>query len=118
MLPLRSRANLAPGITAGGVTVGLRVPDHPVALALMRHAGCPLAGPSANAAGADSPTDAYAIAADLGEAVTLILDAGASPGSTASTVLDISAPLARILRSGAVTRSKLETALGAPLGKP
>jgi L-threonylcarbamoyladenylate synthase len=118
VLPLGSEAKLAPGVTAGGITVGLRVPDHPVALALMRDAGCPLAGPSANPAGADSPTDAHAIAAGLGEGVAMILDAGASPGGTASTVLDLSAPLARILRPGAVTRAELETALGAPLGEP
>jgi L-threonylcarbamoyladenylate synthase len=118
VLPLNPDANLAPGVTAGGATVGLRVPDHPVALALLRDAGCPLAGPSANPAGADSPTDAHSITAGLGEAVAMILDAGASPGGTASTVLDLSTPLARILRLGAVTRAELKTVLGAPLGAP
>lgn len=118
VLALNPGANLAPGVTAGGATVGLRVPDHPVALALLRNAGCPLAGPSANPAGADSPSDVHAIAAGLGEGVAMILDAGPSPGGAASTVLDLSAPLARILRPGAVARAELETVLGAPLGEP
>lgn len=118
VLPLASGSTLAPGVTAGGATVGLRVPDHAVALALMREADCPLAGPSANPAGADSPTDAHAIAAGLGEGVAMILDAGISPGGTASTVLDLTAPTARILRPGAIARSALETVIGAPLGSP
>ncbi len=118
VLPLASGAELAPGVAAGGATVGLRVPDHAVALALMHDADCPLAGPSANPAGANSPTDVHAIAVSLGEGVAMILDAGPSPGGIASTVLDLSGPLARILRAGAIARTALETVLDAPLGEP
>jgi L-threonylcarbamoyladenylate synthase len=115
VLPLRPDSELAPGVTADSATVALRVPDHPVALALLRDAGCPLAGPSANPAGAGSPTDAHAIAADLSEAIAMILDAGPSPVAVASTVLDLTGTPVRILRAGAVTRAELETVLGLSL---
>ena len=116
VLPLATGVELAPGVAAGGATVGLRVPDHAVTLALMYDADCPLAGPSANPAGANSPTDVHAIAAELSEGVAMILDAGPSPGGLASTVLDLSGPLPSILRAGAIARAALEIVLDTPIG--
>lgn len=99
-------------VTAGLPTVALRVPDHPVALALLRAAGTPLAAPSANRSGQVSPTTAQHVARSLGEAVPLILDAGPTRIGIESTVLDLSRSPPALLRPGAVGREALEEIIG------
>ncbi len=99
-------------VTAGRPTVAVRVPAHPVALALLRKAGCPVAAPSANRFGHTSPTRAEHVVADLGDAVDLILDAGPTPIGVESTVLDLTQDPPVILRPGGVPREALETVLG------
>ena len=99
-------------VTAGLPTVAVRVPAHPVALALIRAAGCPVAAPSANRFGHASPTRAEHVVADLGDAVDLILDAGPTPIGVESTVLDLTQDSPVILRPGGVPREALEAVLG------
>lgn len=100
-------------VTAGLDTVAVRWPNHPVATALIRQAGVPVAAPSANRSGRPSPTLAQHVAEDLGEQVDLILDAGQAAIGLESTVVDLSADKPILLRPGAVTVEDLEQILGA-----
>jgi L-threonylcarbamoyladenylate synthase len=105
-------------VTAGLDTVALRMPDHPVALALIAAAGCPVAGPSANRSGRPSPTDARAVAEDLGDRVDLVLDAGSVEIGLESTVVDLTEREPLLLRPGGMPRERLERFLGEPLKIP
>jgi L-threonylcarbamoyladenylate synthase len=97
---------------AGLDTVAIRVPAHPVAQALLRVTGLPLAGPSANRSGHVSPTAAEHVAAELGDGIDLILDGGACPVGLESTVLDLSGATPALLRPGGVTLEALVKLLG------
>lgn len=99
-------------VRAGGPSVALRCPSHPVALALIRAAGGPLAAPSANRSQHLSPTRAEHVAASLGEAVDLILDGGPTTAGLESTILDLSGEVPRILRPGPVSPEDLAGVLG------
>lgn len=98
--------------TSGLPSVALRVPIHPVAQALLRAFGRPLAAPSANRFGRISPTDAQAVRAELGDAVPLILDGGPCTVGLESTVLDISGKTPLLLRAGGVPVEELEALVG------
>ncbi|MFC0231213.1 L-threonylcarbamoyladenylate synthase [Bhargavaea ullalensis] len=102
----------APSVTAGLDTVGLRMPDHPVALRLLRQLGRPVAAPSANTSGKPSPTSAYHVAADLAGKISYILDGGRTGIGIESTVLDLTSEVPAILRPGAVTAGMLEPLIG------
>ena len=115
---LRARSHVPAEVTAGLPTVALRVPDHPVALALIGAAGCPVAAPSANRSGRPSPTDAEAAAADLGNKVDLVLDAGHVDIGLESTVIDMTGRKTLLLRPGGTNVEKLEAFLGEPLELP
>jgi len=117
-LVLKARPGIPSEVTAGLTTVALRVPDHPVARALIEAAGCPIAAPSANRSGRPSPTDANAVAEELGNRVDLILDAGHVDIGLESTVIDITGPKALLLRPGGSFVERLEVFLGEPLGVP
>ena len=86
--------------TGGGPTVGVRRPDHPVALELIERFGRPIVGPSANPSGRLSPTRAEHVRSSFRADEVLTLDAGPCPGGVESTVLDVGADPARILRPG------------------
>jgi L-threonylcarbamoyladenylate synthase len=88
--------------TSGLPNVALRVPAHPVAQALLRAFGGPLAAPSANRFGRISPTDAQAVQAELGDAVPLILDGGPCRVGVESTVVDITGDTVTLLRAGGI----------------
>ncbi len=95
------RAGAVPDeVTAGGATVAVRVPDHPMARALIRLAGAPLATTSANLSGQPSPVTAAEVAAQLAGRVALILDGGRCPGGVPSTLVDVTGETPRILRPG------------------
>jgi L-threonylcarbamoyladenylate synthase len=98
--------------TSGLPNVALRVPAHPVAQALLRAFGGPLAAPSANRFGRISPTDAEAVRAELGDAVPLILDGGPCAVGLESTVLDLSGERPVLLRAGGVPVEELEALVG------
>ena len=99
-------------VRAGGPTVALRCPAHPVALALIRAAGRPLAAPSANRSQHLSPTRAEHVASSLGEAVDLILDGGPTAAGLESTILDLSGVRPRILRPGPIAPAELAAIIG------
>jgi L-threonylcarbamoyladenylate synthase len=102
-----------PSIVSSGLdTVAVRVPSHPVALALLQACGRPLAAPSANRFGQLSPTKAQHVLLGLGDAVPLILDGGPCEVGVESTIVDLSGPEARLLRPGGIPREVLEDALG------
>jgi L-threonylcarbamoyladenylate synthase len=97
--------------TAGLPTVAVRVPSHPVAQALIRAAGVPIAAPSANLFTRASATTATHVVEDLGDRVDLILDGGPAPHGIESTVVAVSDHEARLLRPGATTPEALAEAL-------
>ena len=109
---LRRSAAVPDAVTVGAPTVGIRVPNHPVALRLLRELGRPLATTSANLSGRVSPTTAQEVFAQLNGRVPLILDGGRCPGGVESTVLDLTTPTPLVRRLGAVPREALESALG------
>ena len=99
-------------VTAGRMTVGLRVPNHPMALALLREFDGPVAAPSANRANHISPTRAEDVRAELGDAVDLILDGGPCTVGIESTVIDLTGEHPRILRPGGINREQIEAIIG------
>jgi L-threonylcarbamoyladenylate synthase len=113
-LVLKRSARVPDVVTGGQDTVGLRVPDHPVALALLAAFGGGIAAPSANRFGRVSPTTAAHAREDLGEEVDLILDSGPCRVGIESTLLDLSGSRPRLLRPGAVTFEALAEFLGEP----
>jgi L-threonylcarbamoyladenylate synthase len=112
-LVLRKRPNVPGIVTAGLDRVGVRMPDHPVALALLRAAGVPVAAPSANRFGGVSPTRAEHVARQLGGRIGLILDGGASRIGLESTVLLLAEGRALLLRPGGLPLEELEAVIGA-----
>lgn len=112
-LVLRRRPGRVPdAVTGGRETVGLRVPAHPVASALLAEHGGGLAAPSANRFGRVSPTCAADVAADLGDDVDLILDGGPCGVGVESTIVDCSGAAPLMLRLGGVTEDDLAAVLG------
>lgn len=105
-------------ITAGLGSVAVRVPSHPVALALLRESGVPVAAPSANRSSRVSPTTARHVARSLGDRVDLVLDAGPTQVGIESTVVDLSGLDPVLLRPGAVGVTELEEVLGRPVQAP
>lgn len=99
-------------VRAGGPSVALRCPAHPVALALIRATGRPLAAPSANRSQHLSPTLAQHVASSLGEAVDLILDGGPTEAGLESTILDLSSGRPCVLRPGPIPPADLEGLVG------
>jgi L-threonylcarbamoyladenylate synthase len=115
-LILKRHPSVADVITGGQDTVGLRVPDHPLALQLLREFGGAngggLAAPSANRFGQVSPTTAAHVRDELGDAVALILDGGPCAVGIESTILDLSSSTPRILRPGMLDAQALAAVLG------
>ncbi|MDD2400961.1 MAG: L-threonylcarbamoyladenylate synthase [Clostridia bacterium] len=99
-------------VTAGLDTVAIRMPAHPVALALIKEAGVPVAAPSANRSGYPSPTTGQHVYDDLGGRIEAILDSGFTGVGLESTILDLSGDIPTILRPGGITREALSEVLG------
>jgi L-threonylcarbamoyladenylate synthase len=114
---LRKGPRVAAATTGGAETVGLRVPAHPVAQALLRGFGGGIAAPSANRFGAVSPTTADHVAGDLGDAVDYLLDGGACEVGVESTIVDLSRGRPVLLRPGGLARAQIESITG-PLEAP
>jgi L-threonylcarbamoyladenylate synthase len=115
VLERRAQTSLSDLVSAGLETVAIRVPDHPIAQALLAAVERPLAAPSANRSGRLSPTRAEHVEADLGDAAALILDGGPTAHGLESTVIDARGEAPVLLRSGAVTAETIEDVLGASL---
>ncbi len=102
--------------TVGGKsTIGLRVPDHPVTLDLLRRFGRGVAGPSANTFGGVSPTTAQHVVDDLGSNVAFVVDGGPSAIGVESTIVDVSTNQPTLLRPGGISTVELEGVLGVPM---
>lgn len=99
-------------VTAGSGKIGIRVPNHPIAQALIGGLGRPVAATSANLSGQASPRTARDVAASLAGRVPLILDAGPCPGGVESTVVDVTFDPPLILRLGAISPEQIADALG------
>nr|WP_251037408.1 L-threonylcarbamoyladenylate synthase [Paenibacillus albidus] len=113
VLPVRPGV-LSPRVTAGLDTVGVRVPDHPVALALLSAAGCPVAAPSANRSGRPSPTLAAHVLDDLAGYIGGVLDGGPAGVGLESTVVQVQPDgTALVLRPGGITAEQLAAVVGA-----
>ncbi|MDT3425544.1 L-threonylcarbamoyladenylate synthase [Paenibacillus forsythiae] len=112
VLPLRPGV-LSPRVTAGLDTVGVRMPDHPVALALLAAAGCPVAAPSANRSGRPSPTLAAHVLDDLAGKIGGVLDGGAAGVGLESTVVQVQPDgSVAVLRPGGITAAQLAAVAG------
>lgn len=114
------RSNLiAENVCAGGPTVAIRIPRHPLALELLKAFRGPIAAPSANPSMYVSPTTAAHVREGLGSKVDMILDGGACEVGLESTVLSLLTPVPRVLRPGAITTKMLQDRLGTVvLGAP
>ncbi len=108
---LKSRGIVPEIVRAGGSTVGLRCPDHPLTLDVLRRSGLPLAAPSANPSGQPSPKTAQKVAEYFDGKIDAILDGGECGIGTESTIIDLSAPEGRILRKGALSEAEINAAL-------
>jgi L-threonylcarbamoyladenylate synthase len=111
-LVLPKRSSVPDIVTAGLATVGLRVPSHPLALALIRAAGVPIAAPSANPFTQLSPTTAEHVRQSLGDAVDLVLDGGPATVGIESTVLSLASPEPLLLRPGVIPLPDIEALVG------
>ena len=106
-LVLPRSAQIPDSVTAGGDTVGIRWPSHPLMQAVIRACGFPLAAPSANRSNEISPTNAEHVARSLGDRIPLIVDGGQSQVGIESTVLDLTISPPRLLRPGMIHEESL-----------
>jgi len=111
-LILKRAGHVLDTVTGGQDTVGLRIPSHPVAHALLAAFGGGVAAPSANKFGHVSPTTAQHVRDEFGDAIDLVLDGGASEVGIESTIIDCSGETLRILRPGAITATMITALLG------
>ena len=108
---LKAKNNVPDIVRAGGATVGLRCPDHPMTLELIRRASLPLAAPSANPSGEKSPTNAQQVREYFDGQIAGIIDGGECGIGTESTLIDMSRTPYSVLRAGAVSREDIISAL-------
>ena len=108
---LKSKPCVPEIVRAGGITVGLRCPDHEKTLALLRECQVPLAAPSANPSGAPSPKTAGKVMEYFDGRIAAVLDGGECGIGTESTIIDLSTPLGPILRKGALSEAEINAAL-------
>jgi L-threonylcarbamoyladenylate synthase len=99
-------------VTAGGKTLAVRMPSHPLAHKLIKLAGIPVAAPSANLSGRPSPTTAKDVIQDMGGRVDVIIDGGDCQVGLESTVIDLTTKVPTLLRPGAITLEQLREVLG------
>lgn len=117
-LVLPTNGSLPENVTAGLQTVAVRMPEHPVALALIEASGVPVAAPSANLSGKPSPTTADHVAKDLTGRIKAIVDGGKTGVGVESTVVDCTGTIPMILRPGGVTKEELEAVVSNVLTDP
>jgi len=111
-LVLPRRSGIPDLVTAGLQTIAIRMPDHPVASALIRKTGIPIAAPSANPFGYVSPTTAEHVLEGLGNQVDLILDGGACPLGLESTIISFATGSPTLLRAGSLSVEDVEEVIG------
>ena len=109
---LLKEENIPDIVTAGLPSIAVRMPDHPMALSLIKESKCPIAAPSANPFGYLSPTTAEHVQEQLGDQVDLILDGGPCPVGVESTIVSFSENKPRLLRPGGVSLEEIEAMIG------
>jgi L-threonylcarbamoyladenylate synthase len=110
---LFKHSKLVPNVSVAGLdTIAIRMPSHPVAQAVIRQSGCPIAAPSANLAGKPSPTTAAHVYEDLNGRIDAILDGGATAIGVESTVVDLTSDPPMLLRPGGTPYEALKAVLG------
>ena len=114
-LILKRAPSVSDLVTGGQDTVGVRVPNHPVALALLQKFGRALAAPSANRFGHVSPTTAQHVRDEFAEMVPIVLDGGPSRVGIESTIVDLSGAKPRVLRPGQISAEAIAEVLGVPV---
>lgn len=103
------RAESVPDIiTGGGETIAVRIPAHPVTIALIKGVGMPIVGTSANVSGRPSALTAGEVFSQFSNRIDLVIDGGRCPGGIESTIVDITGEVPRLLRPGAISREELE----------
>lgn len=109
-LIFRKKSGIPDAVTAGGETIGIRMPDLKVTRDLIRAAGKPLAAPSANTSGKRSAVCAQEVLEDLNGKIDMVIDGGTCPVGVASTVVDMTGDTPRILREGVITAEMIAQA--------
>lgn len=117
-LVLPKRPEIPAEVTAGLETVGVRVPSHPVARAVLQAAALPVAAPSANLFGHTSPTTAQHVLDDLDGRIDAVIDGGPATVGVESTIVDVRSNQARLLRPGGLAAEAIEAVLGTRLAMP
>lgn len=102
-------------VTRGNTTIGVRIPNHPVALELLQTADIAIAAPSANLSGHPSPSTAEQVLTDLGGRIAAIVSGGTCSIGEPSTIVDVCGDTPKILRQGAISREQIEQVLGVPI---
>ena len=110
-LIVNRNSSLPSRLTAGHPTVAVRVPDHPVPRELARQLGRPITGTSANISGAADPQSIAELRAQVGNSVDLLITNGPAPAGTASTIVDLSGDVPRLIREGAIPFQKIKALL-------
>ena len=114
VLPLKQNT-VSETVTRGMTTIGVRMPNHPVALKLLQLTDVPIAAPSANLSGNPSPATAEEVAADLDGRIAAIVSGSVCSIGQASTIIDVSSTTPVILRQGLISAAQLEQILGVPV---
>lgn len=109
---LYKQPHVSPLITGNQETIGIRVPNHPLTLELLRQFGSGIVGPSANKYGRVSPTTAMHVTTDFGNEVAAVVDGGACQVGIESTIIDLTAAKPRIMRVGAISAAEIANVLG------
>ncbi|MBI2329130.1 MAG: threonylcarbamoyl-AMP synthase [Chloroflexi bacterium] len=111
-LVLAASSSAPSTVTAGGATVAIRIPAHPIAVALAAALGGTIVGTSANLSGRPSPLTAEEVYRQLGDKIDFVIDGGRCPGGKESTIVDVTGETPVILREGAISREELEQVCG------
>ncbi len=107
------KSNSVPDIvTAGGITVAIRIPAHPIPVALVEGLGAPIIGTSANLSGKPSALTADDVYSQFGDKIDLVIDGGRCPGGRESTIVDVTKETPVVLRAGAIPVAELERTSG------
>lgn len=110
---LKNAGKVAPNVSGDLTTIGVRIPDHPIALSILKYTGLPLAAPSANKSGRPSPTTAQHVIHDLSGEIAAIVDGGKTNVGLESTVIDCTGEIPMILRTGLITKEDITEVVGA-----
>ena len=107
------KSNSVPDIiTGGGITVAVRIPAHPIPVALADGLGMPIVGTSANLSGKPSAVTADEVYSQFGDKIDLVIDGGRCPGGRESTIVDVTGERPVVLREGAISREELKQVCG------